>query len=81
MSLSFRNLRDVIIQAEGGNVTKSRRVQQGSNQNWEITVVPDGSGDVSLSLASNGSCGEKAAVCSKDDELLSNELSAVVSGP
>ena len=81
VALSYANLRDVIIQADGGSVTKSRRAVQGSNQDWNITIVPDGSGDVSLSLASNAPCGEKAAVCSRDDEQLSNELSALVSGP
>ena len=80
VNLSFRNLRDVIIEADGGSVTKSKRVQKGSNQNWNVTIVPDGTGDITLRLNARGSCGDKTAICSKDGELLSAGLTNTVPG-
>ena len=42
----------------------------GASQNWDITIVPDGSGDITLRLAVSGSCGDKTAICTPDGEQL-----------
>ena len=81
MDLSFRNLRDVIIEADGGRVIKSRRVVKGSNQDWNVTVVPNGTGDITLRLNVRGACGDNTAICSTEGELLTTGLTDTVSGP
>ena len=81
VSLSYKNLRDVIIEASGGDVTKSRRVEKGSNQNWDITVVPYGTGDVTLALESAADCNDSGAICTSGGNRLSNALEATVPGP
>ena len=77
-SLSFRDLRDSIAQADGGTVRKAKRIQRGSNLGWRLLVDPDGSGDVTLSLASSGACSTSTAVCTGDGRALSNSLAATV---
>ena len=81
VNLSYRNLRDVIIEADGGSVTKSRRAVQGSNQSWNVTVVPDGTGDITLRLNVRGACGDDTAICSNEGELLTTGLTDTVSSP
>ena len=80
VSLSFRNVRDVIVSADGGVVTKARRVTRGSNQGWDIRVQPSGSGDITLKLLGGVACGNPAAVCTRDGEQLSQSLAAIVAG-
>ena len=79
--LSFRTVRDVLVTADGGEVTRARRAVRGSNQRWHITVVPDGAGDVRLGFAAAAACGDAGAVCTADGEALSNSLAATVAGP
>ena len=79
VELSFRNLRDLIIQADGAEVTKARRVVKGSNQTWDISIAPDGTSDITLRLHINGTCGDKTAICTHDGEQLTAVLSATVS--
>ena len=81
VGLSYRTLRDVILEEDGGTVSKARRVQRGSNQNWDITVVPDGTGDVTLRLRGNVACGAENAICTEGGEQLFNSLEATVAGP
>ena len=81
VNLRYFNLRDVIIEADGGSVTKSRREAKGSDQKWHITIKPDGMGDITLRLNVHGACRDNTAICSKEGELLTTSLTDVVSGP
>ena len=60
---------------------KAKRKTQGSNRNWTITVEPDGWGDVSLILSGGRACGTQGAVCTEEEKVLSNTLTATVRGP
>ena len=48
---------------------------------WEVQVKPAGTDAVTMSLASMGSCGDVAAVCTADGRALSNAPSVTVEGP
>ena len=79
--LSYRTLRDHAFEVANGRVRGARRLVQGSNQRWEITVAPDGRGDVAVTLPGERACGAVGAVCTADGRRLSNSPSATVPGP
>ena len=79
--LSYLALRDHSFSVTGGDVKKAKRKTQGSNRNWTITVEPDGWGDVSLILSGGRACGTQGAVCTEEEKVLSNTLTATVRGP
>ena len=80
-NLSYRTLRDHALTVAGGTVEKARRITQGSNLRWRITVRPDGEGQVTITLPATTGCGILEAICTGDGRMLSNELMLTVSGP
>ena len=60
--LSYRTVQGGLLEATGGTVTGARRLTKGSNLAWEVTVSPDGAGDIALRLPARA-CGEANAVC------------------
>ena len=81
LSLSYVTLRDHAFTVSGADVKKSQRITQGSNQNWTITVEPDGWGDVAISLPGGRACTAAGGICTDDNRMLSNSPSATVQGP
>ena len=80
-SLSYKILRDHAFTVAGGTVEKAKRITQGSNLRWLITVRPDGDGQVAITLPVTEDCDAEAAICTEDGRMLSNELVLTVSGP
>ena len=78
---SYRTLRDHALTVTGGAVTKARRLDAPSNIRWEITVEPDGNGDVTIVLPVTTDCDAQGAVCAGDGRKLSNRLELTVGGP
>ena len=78
--LSYKNLRDVILHADGGAIIKSRRVVKGSNLAWDVTIVPHGTGDVVVTLAAAQGCTGPTAICTHDGVALAGALRATVTG-
>ena len=68
------------LSVTGGAVKTILRVRSRLDL-WEVKVGPSGSNDVTMSLASTGSCGDEAAICTSDGRALSNTPSVTVSGP
>ena len=81
LELSYKTLRDHAFTVTGGAVTKARRLEQGSNIRWEITVAPDGNGELTVVLPATGHCDDQGAICTGDGRKLSSELDFTVSGP
>ena len=79
--LSYKTLRDEAFSASGGEVRRTKRKQQGSNQSWTIHVEPAGHGPVTVTLPETTDCGASGAICTGDDRPLSHSLSATVAGP
>ena len=79
--LPYKKLRDEAVQATNGRVTGAKRVAQGQNQRWTITVRPHSSEDVVVTLAATTDCGTSGAICTPDGRPLSNSPSATVVGP
>ena len=79
--LSYRTLRDHAFTVMGGEVVKARRLEQGKNVRWEITVRPDGNETVTIVLPVTTDCAAEGAICTAGGRMLSNELTFTVPGP
>ena len=69
--LSYKTLRDHAFTATGGEVTKSRRLEEPRNVRWKIHVSPDGDGDVTVVLPVTTDCAASGAICAEDGRKLS----------
>ena len=82
LPVSYRTLRDHAFAATGGEVTNARRLERdGSAPNirWEITVVPNGNGDVHIVLPETADCEAQGAICTSDGRRLSNRNELTIS--
>ena len=78
--MNGRRLREDVVAVSGGRATSAGRVNRRRDL-WWLTVQPDSSADVTVTVAVGAACGTPAAVCTKDGRALSNTLSATVRGP
>ena len=79
--LSYRTVRDAVLDVTGGVVTQARRLVSGSDLGWEISVVPDADGAVELVLPVSADCGVTGAICTEDGTPLAAAVVATVPGP
>ena len=79
--LSYITLRDSAFQVTNGKVTGARRLVQGANQRWNVTVQPHSAGDITITLPETTDCTATGAICSQDGRKLSNSSSATILGP
>ena len=80
-SFSYTTMRDHAFTVPGGDVTGARRLVSGKNLRWEITVQPSGNADVTVELPATTNCATRGAICTGNDDKLSNSLNLTVSGP
>ena len=80
IQIGFAEFRDYAVRAIGGTVIAAERVN-GSSALWRITVLPAGSGDVTLALKADRPCDDNGAVCTADGQRLALPLSGTVEGP
>ena len=82
--LSYVILRDHAMTVTGAEVTRARRLDRDSttpNIRWEITVAPDGNGDVTVVLPMTSNCEAQAAICTGDGRMLSTRVELTAAGP
>ena len=82
IGISYRSLREDALAVTGGRVTGGKRVD-GRRDLFEMTVEPDGAGDVTIELPAGRECGVSGAICTKGENRrqLTNSPSATVAGP
>ena len=76
--VSYRTLRDSAFHVVGGEVTAATRKRQGSNQHWTITVDPQGSEDVTVTLPASSDCAASGAFCTSDNRAIATTLTTTV---
>ena len=81
IDISYVTLRDSAFEVNGGSVTKTRRLEQGTNRRWEIKIEPDTQGDLIIALPVGPACGEPNAICTTGGKQLSRRVEATVPGP
>ena len=67
-SFSYVTLRDHAFTVTGGEVVKARRLEQGKNIGWEITVQPSGNANATIVLPVTTDCDAQGAVCTEDKQ-------------
>ena len=82
IAISFRSLREDAFQVAGGRVTRGKRVDRRKDL-FEITVEPDGDGEVAVSLPAGRECSVSGAICTwgPPRKQLTNTPTATVAGP
>ena len=82
IGISYKALREDAFAVTGGRVTGGKRVDDRRDL-FEMTVRPDGGGDVGIALEAGRDCAESGAICTKGEprRKLTNSLSATVAGP
>ena len=82
IAISFRSLREDAFETTGGRVTRGTRVDRRKDL-FEITVEPDGDGDVTITLEEGRECSVSGAICTwgPPRKPLTNSPSATVEGP
>ena len=82
VKVGYARIRDHAFTVSGAStIVSAVRKTQGSNQNWTITVQPDGSGQISITLPETTGCDDTGAICTYDGRKLSDSTSAQVAGP
>ena len=79
--ISYRTLRDHAFTVTGGTVKKAKRMEQGSNIQWRITVRPDSNSEVTIILPVTTDCAAEGAICTGDGRMLSSRVELTVLGP
>ena len=75
------DVRDSAFEVSGGDVTSASRVD-GRSDLWEITITPDGTGNITIVLAANRECGTAGALCTADGRMLTTAwLGSVTAQP
>ena len=78
---SYKTLRDHAFTVTGGSVVNARRLNKPSNIRWDITVRPDGDGEVTIILPATTDCAAQGAICTGDGRMLFNHIELTVPGP
>ena len=82
IGIGYRSLREDAFAVSGGRVTGGRRVDDRRDL-FEMTVEPDGEGDVTVTLPAGRDCGVSGAICTKGENRrqLTSTPTATVAGP
>ena len=78
--MNGRRLREDVVAVSGGRATSAGRVDRRRDL-WQVTVEPDSSAVVTVTVEAGAACRTPAAVCTSDGRALSETISATVAGP
>ena len=76
----YERIRDHALTISGGEIANAQRKTQGSNQNWTITVKPDGNDAITITLPETSNCDATGAICTSDGRKLSTTTSDSIAG-
>ena len=80
-NVSFRVLKSHAFDVNGGTVGRAQRKTRGSNSGWTISINPQGSEAVSITLPATTDCDADGAICTDDGGMLNHSTSDTVLGP
>ena len=80
-NFSYTALRDLAFTVAGGTVENARRLEQGKNRRWEISVRPSGNPGVTVTLPATTDCTNRGAICTAHGGMLSARVELVIPGP
>ena len=74
------DVRDNVVKVTGGSVQSATAVNNQTDE-WQITVDPEGAGDITLTVEAGGTCGDPGVLCTAGGEGLSETVTQTVEGP
>ena len=77
--LSYKTVRDSLLDVTDGQVTHARRATKGSNLAFLVTVQPSIAKDISLTVKGTTDCEATHAVCTADGRMLAGGTTDTVS--
>ena len=77
---SADDLKDHAIAVTRGSVQNVAAVP-GRTDLWNLTIAPDGDGDVTVKVEAGGACGDDGVVCTGDGTVLGEGDSVTIEGP
>ena len=69
------------LEVTGGRMVDAKRVTRGENRRVAVRVRPSSDGDMTLTLLATTDCAAASAICARGGRMLSNTVSATVTGP
>ena len=79
--LSYSTLKYEAISATNATVKQTYRKVQGSNQGWNIVLVPTGTDDIVMTLIPAFDCDSANSICTSDGRALNGASAVVIPGP
>ena len=82
--MSYRTVRDSLLTVTGGRVVSAKRMEPSSstpNKRWLVRVIPQTTGDLTITLPATADCTATGAVCTSGGKRLESEIQQVVQGP
>ena len=79
--VGYLDVRETVLDISGGRIARAQRLTQGSNAGWRLQIVPDGFGDIALTLPPTTDCAAEGAVCTAEGEPLAQGIDLSVPGP
>ena len=79
--LSYKTLLNHAVEVEQGSLVAVKRAARGSNKIWDLTISPEPSQDIVITLQMRQDCQAKQAVCASDGRTLHNTPTATIPGP
>ena len=77
--LSFRQLAPRALLISGGAVSGVKRSPPGQNRVWEVTVAPEGNGDIGVALKTTTDC--DTGICTADGAMFASDSTLTIPGP
>ena len=81
LAVSSSTLQQHSLQIADGSITAIEPVSAGSTRIWSVTIQPDSTDAVTISVEAGTACDQPGAVCTPDGRLLYNQPTATVPGP
>ena len=81
LAVSSSTLQQHSLQIADGSITAIEPVSAGSTRIWSVTIQPDSTAAVTISVQAGTACDQPGAVCTPDGRLLYNQPTATVPGP
>lgn len=78
---SYTTMKDDAFAVTGGTITRARRAAPPGDVQWDITITPSGTGDITITLPVTDDCTDTGAICTDDRRKLSAAVELTIPGP
>lgn len=77
-ALSYKTLRDTAFTTANARIAQARRAVRGSNIKWNITVQPQSTETITLTLPTTADCDSTTPICTPDNTPLTTRIDITI---